>query len=179
MKDRFDDMISKEFADNLSNIHASEDLIRRTLAAIGEECEAHPAEEKSSATTLTAIDQNYIAGYVRKMSKKTHIRIAALACVAAAAAMVFAGVILMKKGYGERLNVFRSNAGTVEEQAETSSRKEVPENHSIVAMGYVIPTNNYFTARSMSNRPAPEPPQFEEEFEEDDLDVLKDLSAQR
>lgn len=68
MKQRFDKDIRGALTQNLDNIHASEDLIAKTLERLREE--GHISDDKSASNTvLTAIDSNYVANHVKNTNK--------------------------------------------------------------------------------------------------------------
>lgn len=157
MNDRYDDMIRSEFGSRLDDIHASEDLILKTLAAIEEECSTKVNTGAEKASTLTALNQDFVAEYITKSSRRTHLRLFSLAAVAAICA--FSGVILMMHGLTRPDREAAISAGITAggEQVQTVQRKIVPEENSIVPLGHSFSDSNYFTPRSISNRPIPRP----------------------
>ncbi|MBO4637283.1 MAG: hypothetical protein J5685_09085 [Clostridiales bacterium] len=157
MRDRYDDMISSELGNKLNDIHASEDLILKTLAAIEKECGEDLSEPKTvKPTTLTAIDQSYVTGYIHKSSRKVlHIKVIALAAAVAvtASVAVILAVNLMKNDNRRpddqpvSVEIDTVSDVAVTSGAEGSSRA--------VPLGFTSPESNYFNARSISNRPMP------------------------
>ena len=60
MKDRFDRQIECSFKENLKDIHASEDLIARTLARIREEEASESSDPADVSASLSPININYV-----------------------------------------------------------------------------------------------------------------------
>ena len=68
MKDRFDEQLKEEFKEKLGSIHASDDLIARTLQRLAEE-QAEKEAPETEDVTLTAIDPGYITSHINKKQK--------------------------------------------------------------------------------------------------------------
>ncbi|MBO4242032.1 MAG: hypothetical protein J5883_01990 [Clostridiales bacterium] len=92
MKDRFDEQLTEEFKEKLGSIHASDDLIARTLQRLAEEQSAED-ESENEDVTLTAIDPGYITSHITRKKKHSN-RIIMFIAAAVTLATVGGGIFL-------------------------------------------------------------------------------------
>lgn len=133
MKQRFDKEMRDVFSSNLDPIHASDELIQNTLKRLREEGNI---TEDPSGTVLTAIDNRFVAGHIEK--KATRSKIIKIVSIAAAAAVLAAGGLLLK--------VFNT-----ETETETESSSEIP-----VYQCYSDAPDYYYMAKTAASNKMPE-----------------------
>ena len=133
MKQRFDKDMRDVFSSNLDSIHASDELIQKTLMRLREE---GSVSEIPSETVLTAINNGFVADHIEK--KATRSKIIKIVSIAAAASVLAAGGLLLK--------IF-----TAETEAAPESSPEIP-----VYQCYSDAPDYYYMAKTAASNKVPE-----------------------
>lgn len=161
MKSRFDRQIEQQFKENLEPVHASDDLIARTLLRVKEEQDKlglTEEEDNSPVSSLSAIDPTYITKHINRKTRKSKITVIAASVAAAAAVILVSGMILNRfvfKNSDRLSNVRESVTGLEESSVVTAGEQTVSEEASgVTALSsntVYSYNNNYYLSRGMRN----------------------------
>jgi len=105
MKDRFDEQLTEEFREKLGSIHASDDLIAKTLQRLAEEQATE--EEDAEDVTLTAIDPGFITSHINHA--KRHYNRIIMYIAAAVSLATIGGAVLISSQIKAKKNASADN----------------------------------------------------------------------